>query len=95
MAEERITRQRFVPIEKREMRGVALTTILMFAVPIVSIVSFAIDATGKINDNRNMLKSIEVKIEVLNKKIETHSIQHSDCEKWRAVMEEKIKYLTK
>lgn len=87
--------ERFVPLERREMRGVAFSTIMMFAVPIVSIITLAVQLTGRIDNNSEDIKKLETKIDVVNTKIETHSIKHSDCEKWRAVMEEKIKHLTK
>jgi hypothetical protein len=48
-----------------------------------------------IENNSEDIKKLETKIEVLNTKIETHTIRHSDCEKWRAVMEEKIKHFVK
>ena len=95
MAEESLRKERFVTLEKREMRGVAISTIMMFAVPIFSIIVLAVQLTGRIDKGAEDLNNIEKKLDVINTKLETHSIKHSDCEKWRAVMEEKIKYLTK
>lgn len=88
-------KERFIPLEKREMRGVAVSTVLVFAVPLISLIITAVQLTSKINQNSADIQELEKKLEVLNTKIETHALKHNNHEVWRAVMEEKFKNFVK